>query len=156
KGQTARSFTGLIKETSKSSKIFLDDMRVNSSRKLVWFIRLIVLLVLPAAAASVATAERLPIKTYTIADGLPSDSINRIVLDSHGFLWFCTPEGLSRFDGYRFTNYGIDQGLPTRIVSDLLETRSGDYLVATGNGVCRFIPDASGQSKFETYRLDED
>ena len=50
-------------------------------------------------------AERLPIKTYTTTDGLPRDHINRIVQDSRGFLWFCTSEGLSRFDGYKFTNY---------------------------------------------------
>jgi hypothetical protein len=39
-----------------------------------------------------------------------------------GFLWFCTGEGLSRFDGYRFTNYTTDQGLPAAAVNDLLET----------------------------------
>src|SRR5262249_23924726 len=109
-------------------------MRINLSRKPTLLLRLIVLLVLTAAAAAVASAERLPIKTYTTADGLARDSINRIVLDSHGFLWFCTPEGLSRFDGYRFTNYGTDQGLPSRFVEDLLETRSGEYWAATQAG----------------------
>src|SRR5436853_4054211 len=72
-------------------------------------------------------AERLPIKTYTIADGLARDYVSRIVRDSKGFLWFCTNEGLSRFDGYRFINYGIDQGLPSRLVNDLIETRDGVY-----------------------------
>jgi len=51
------------------------------------------------------TAERLPLKTYTTADGLGHNSIN-IVRDSRGFLWFCTFEGLSSFDGYTFTTYG--------------------------------------------------
>src|SRR5229473_1815205 len=68
-------------------------------------------------------AEQLPFKNYTTADGLVRDQINRIVRDSHGFLWFCTREGLSRFDGYRFTTYTTDQGLPPRSVNDLLETR---------------------------------
>ncbi|HYX40101.1 MAG TPA: two-component regulator propeller domain-containing protein, partial [Pyrinomonadaceae bacterium] len=53
-----------------------------------------------------ARAERLPLKTYTTADGLAHNVINKIVRDSRGFLWFCTEEGLSRFDGYSFTNYG--------------------------------------------------
>src|SRR5512143_4308285 len=48
-------------------------------------------------------AERLPIKTYTTADGLAQNAVNQIVRDSRGFLWFCTNEGLSRFDGYTFT-----------------------------------------------------
>ena len=83
-------------------------------------------------------AEHLPIKTYTIADGLANDAINRIVRDSRGYLWFCTKEGLSRFDGYTFTNYGRTQGLPGENVNDLLETREGIYLVATDAGVFRF------------------
>src|SRR5262245_31760221 len=87
-------------------------------------------------------AERLPIKIYTTADGLARDSVLRIVRDSKGFLWFCTTEGLSRFDGYKFTNYGLDQGLPGRIVTDFIETREGQYWVATNNGLCRFDPAA--------------
>jgi len=95
---------------------------------------------------SSAQAERLPIKTYTTADGLARDHINRIVADSRGFLWFCTSEGLSRFDGYKFTNYGIEQGLPGRQVYDFLEGSNGDYWVATNEGLCRFILDPSPQA----------
>ena len=75
-----------------------------------------------------SSAEQLPIKTYTIAEGLARDSINCIVQDSHGFMWFCTPEGLSRFDGYGFANYGPEHGLPSRLVTDLVETRDGKSL----------------------------
>ena len=48
---------------------------------------------------SISHAERLPIKTYTVADGLAHNEVNKIVRDSRGFLWFCTADGLSRFDG---------------------------------------------------------
>jgi ligand-binding sensor domain-containing protein/two-component sensor histidine kinase len=89
---------------------------------------------------SASQAEQLPFKNYTTADGLARDQINRIVRDSHGFLWFCTREGLSRFDGYTFTNYANAQGLPGRAVNDLLETRDGVYWVATDAGVFRFNP----------------
>src|SRR5689334_16514231 len=85
-------------------------------------------------------AERLPIKTYTTADGLAHNVINKIVRDSRGFLWFCTEEGLSRFDGYTFTNYGTEQGLPHSNINDILETRAGDYWVATNGGLVRFNP----------------
>ena len=85
-------------------------------------------------------SERLPIKTYTTADGLAQNAVNRIVRDSRGFLWFCTDEGLSRFDGYTFTNYTTAQGLFHPVVRDLLETRSGIYWVGTGLGVYRFNP----------------
>jgi ligand-binding sensor domain-containing protein/signal transduction histidine kinase len=106
--------------------------------------RLLLLLLL---IGSQAQAERLPIKTYTTADGLPRDYIRRIVQDSRGFLWFCTAEGLSRFDGYRFTNYGCEQGLAGRMVNDFLEARDGTYWAATDKGLCRFLADPpAGQS----------
>ena len=87
-----------------------------------------------------ARAERLPLKAYTVADGLPNNVVNKIVRDSRGFLWFCTQEGLSRFDGYSFTNYGVDQGLPHSAVNDFLETRSGELWVATNAGLVLFNP----------------
>ncbi len=85
-------------------------------------------------------AQQLPLKIYTTADGLPSNRISRIVRDSRGYLWFCTENGLSRFDGSRFTNYTPEQGLPDDEVNDLLETRSGAYWIATGNGLCLYHP----------------
>ena len=87
-----------------------------------------------------AGAERLPIKTYTAADGLAHNNVTRIVKDSRGFLWFCTAGGLSRFDGYTFTNFGTAQGLPHSFVNDLLETRGGEYWVATNGGLVHFDP----------------
>jgi ligand-binding sensor domain-containing protein/signal transduction histidine kinase len=83
-------------------------------------------------------AELLPIHSYSTADGLAGDRINQIVVDSHGFIWFCTPEGLSRFDGFRMKTYGRNEGLPHPSVNTLIETRSGEYIVGTSRGLCRF------------------
>lgn len=77
--------------------------------------------------AAFLRAEKLPFKSYTTSDGLAHDRVSRIVKDSRGFLWFCTSEGLSRFDGYEFKNYTQDDGLPHRSISDFLETRGGDW-----------------------------
>lgn len=85
-------------------------------------------------------AEILPIKTYSATDGLTQNHVSRIVFDSRGFIWICTNEGLSRFDGYRFTNFGVAQGLPNRTVNDLIETPDGEYWVATNGGLVRFNP----------------
>ena len=97
-------------------------------------------------------AEQLPIRIYTTADGLPRDRVYKIVPDPRGFLWFCTYDGLSRFDGHEFVNYSVAHGLPHRLVFDLLITRSGDYWVATSAGVARFNPlAATSESKFKPY-----
>ncbi|HXI94056.1 MAG TPA: two-component regulator propeller domain-containing protein, partial [Blastocatellia bacterium] len=104
-------------------------------------VRISFLLGLLLSLLSLAPAEQLPVRTYTTADGLPRDYVQRIVPDSHGFLWFCTGDGLSRFNGYEFTTYGVEHGLPHPSVTDLIETRQGIYWVATnGGGVCRFNP----------------
>ncbi|MEP6913709.1 MAG: two-component regulator propeller domain-containing protein, partial [bacterium] len=100
----------------------------------------LVLLTLLLSAQVIGQAEQLPVRTYTTADGLPRDFVVRIVRDSHGFLWFCTADGLSRFNGYEFTTYGVEGGLSNPHVNDLLETRSGAYWVATDGGVFRFNP----------------
>src|SRR5260370_37764627 len=93
-----------------------------------WRLR-IIFLILWLLPATVVTAERLPLKAYTTADGLAHNSINKIVRDSRGFLWFCTADGLSRFDGYNLTNFGATEGLPHVNVTDLLETRRGELSV---------------------------
>lgn len=104
-------------------------------------IRVVLLLAALMGLTGEAVAEQLPIKSYTTADGLPHNRVKRIVQDSHGFFWFCTAGGLSRFDGYQFTNYTVDNGLPAPSVNDLLETSDGSYWIATNSdGLVRFNP----------------
>ncbi|HJZ76117.1 MAG TPA: two-component regulator propeller domain-containing protein [Vicinamibacterales bacterium] len=95
---------------------------------------------LMAIAPPVARAERLPIRVYTSADGLPHDRISQIVRDSHGFLWFCTAAGgLSRFDGARFTTYSRAEDFPHHSINGILEDTDGTYWIATnGGGVYHF------------------
>jgi ligand-binding sensor domain-containing protein/signal transduction histidine kinase len=87
-------------------------------------------------------ATKLPLRSYTVADGLARDAALCIVPDSLGFLWVCTAEGLSRFDGYGFLNYGTAQGLPHRAVNAFLPTRPGVYLAGTDGGLARLDPTA--------------
>ena len=89
---------------------------------------------------SFAHAEILPVKTYTAADGLPRDAVSKVRQDARGFLWFCTSEGLVRFDGYSFKLYGKEDGLPSRSVRDFLQTRNGEYWIGTIAGLVRFNP----------------
>ena len=98
------------------------------------------LLLVFLALASPLHAERLILKSYTTADGLPHDAIHCVVEDARGFLWFCTDDGLSRFDGYGFTNYGIGDGLPGARVNAILPAPDGRHWIATSAGLIRFDP----------------
>jgi len=88
--------------------------------------------------ASTVYTQQLPVRIYTTADGLAHDHVRRIVLDSRGFLWFCTMQGLNRFDAQRFIEYSVRDGLGSASVYDVLETREGDYWVVTEAAVSRF------------------
>lgn len=100
-------------------------------------------------------AETPAVQSYTAADGLAADHVDCIVPDSRGFVWFCTPEGLSRFDGRRvggFVKFGVADGLPHQAVGAFLETHAGAYLVGTARGLARLDP-AAGGNKFSAYTL---
>lgn len=46
--------------------------------------------------------------TYNSLDGLVHNNVLDIYTDSKGFVWLCTWNGVSRFDGYHFKNYCND------------------------------------------------
>jgi sugar lactone lactonase YvrE len=66
--------------------------------------------------------------------------------------WFCTAQGLSKFDGYRFDTYGVEQGLESPSVVALVEARDGTFWIATSYGLWNFSPEPSGQ-RFTRYPL---
>jgi ligand-binding sensor domain-containing protein/two-component sensor histidine kinase len=108
---------------------------------------------------AVSFAELLPVKTYTVADGLLRDNVAKIRRDSRGFLWFCTAEGVSRFDGVAMTNFTVADGLPERNAEDFLETRSGTIYIATDQGLARLNPHgirASTENPLFTVFLPDD
>ena len=120
-------------------------MQLKTKRILTGSFRAAVLIFLSFVFGA-ARAEKIPFRSYTTAEGLAHDRVNRIVRDSRGFLWFCTSEGLSRFDGYEFKNYRQDEGLPHRSVLDFLETRDGRLWLATGDGIVLFDPAGSARN----------
>src|SRR5580693_2441987 len=92
-----------------------------------------------AVALCVATADagRLPFRLYRTAQGLPRNSATCLVAGQNGVMWFCTTEGLARFDGHEFRVFGPKQGLPSSIVYGLFPSRTGGYWLITDKGLCR-------------------
>ncbi len=107
------------------------------------FLRLAATLALLATpGAFPAHGELLPVRTYTTLDGLSHNRVKQIREDGLGFLWFCTTEGLSRFDGREFVSYGIAEGLPVPSTNDLLASEGGAWVATNGGGVAWFEPGA--------------
>ncbi len=96
----------------------------------------IVVVVLAANAA--APGQRLALRTYTTRDGLAHSRVNCVHQDRRGYLWFGTWEGLSRFDGSRFVNFGLRDGLPNAFINCIAEDADGALWVGTlGDGIAR-------------------
>lgn len=103
--------------------------------------------------ATSAFAERLPIKTYTSADGLGSGFVDFIYKDSRGFMWFCTRDGLSRFDGTSFVTYKLGDATSPPGIENIYETSDGIYWVVTTGGAFRFDPNATTPTEGDTTQL---
>jgi len=122
-------------------------------RRLKWPPRLAVWLI-ALLVGGISSAEQLPVRVYGIEDGLAGDTITDIVQDGRGYLWIATTDGVSRFDGGRFTSYGSADGLPHARVHALLEGRDGTWWIATQGGLARFLPDRpAGRPAFERVAL---
>lgn len=108
----------------------------------------LLLLTLMSAAAG-AMAATPPMRRYTTADGLPTDTVTALHFDSRGFLWVGTDDGLARFDGERFTVFDDRSGLPRGTINAFLEDTRGSLYVATGQGVARLRDGADLVDRFE-------
>ena len=96
---------------------------------------IIMLLVLPLAAAG-----SFLFKTLDARDGLTSSQVNCILKDGRGYMWFGTPAGLYRFDGYTFRNFQSDSqdgsSLNDSYIVSIQEMLDGNLLIETSSGYC--------------------
>jgi signal transduction histidine kinase/ligand-binding sensor domain-containing protein len=105
--------------------------------------------VVALASAWPVSAERLPVRTFTTADGLPRDQLQCVRSDRRGFIWFCTPEGLVRFDGQVAVTFGHEDGLSPPGVRSFLIASGDRYFVGVDSGLFTFDAGVvSGRARF--------
>ncbi len=113
---------------------------------------------LPVRPASQSGRYNLSIRFERIGveDGLSQSSVNAILQDSQGFLWFGTEDGLNRYDGYSFKVYRPDlenrASISDRWVTALAEDEEGFLWVGTRQGGLNRFDPRSGE--FTVYRRD--
>ncbi|MFH1131619.1 MAG: LamG-like jellyroll fold domain-containing protein [Pseudomonadota bacterium] len=77
-------------------------------------------------------------KTYTLLDGLASNSVYAIYSAPDGTLWFATQGGVSRYDGKEFVNFTTQDGLAHNDVRAIYGTPDGILWFGTRGGVSRY------------------
>ncbi|MBO1318969.1 ligand-binding sensor domain-containing protein [Acanthopleuribacter pedis] len=100
-------------------------------------------------------AERTP-RFYSLnsKDGLSDNTVFHIYQDRKGFLWFCTQNGLNRYDGYRFEHFLSDPRRPNSLSSSNIsmvrgDLRGGLWLATWGGGLNYFDPRSGSFTHFQ-------
>lgn len=79
--------------------------------------------------------------TFDVRDGLSQNTVNQILQDRQGFMWFGTKEGLNRYDGLSFRVYKKENsGLGRNFITALQEDADGNIWVGTDGGVFIYHP----------------
>jgi len=75
-------------------------------------------------------------------DGLGDGVVSPIARDKYGYIWFGSLSGLNRYDGYRVTNFFVNNkdsfSIPTDFVRTIFCDVYGDIWFGYGNGLYRF------------------
>ncbi len=77
----------------------------------------------------ISLSQNIQIEKLDIKNGLPDNSVRDIIQDQHGYLWFGTLNGLSRYNGNSFKNYNAIPGDTTSLTNSrmikILEDKKG-------------------------------
>ncbi|MBK8701377.1 MAG: histidine kinase [Saprospiraceae bacterium] len=87
---------------------------------------------------SCSTARSQAFRVFTMREGLSQMKITSLHLDSRGYLWIGTRNGLNKFDGEKFTVFTEKEGLLHNRIHDIDEDTAGNLVILTYNGLCRY------------------
>lgn len=89
-------------------------------------------------------------KTLDIKDGLSQNTVNAILQDKQGFMWFGTKDGLNRFDGLSFRIFKKEESyLGNNFITALHEDKAGNIWVGTDAGAFIYNPVLETFTRFD-------
>lgn len=110
-------------------------------------------LIMAMSSAAANTFQVEPVyHAYGSKDGLPTGvNLFQSLVDSRGYVWFCSSAGISRFDGYGFKNFDFEEGLTDRLVLRLFEDDRQRVWAYSLSGDLFYFED----NRFHTYAYNE-
>jgi len=95
-----------------------------------------------------ARSQQILFNTYAVQNGLVANPVRTVFQDKKGLIWIATWEGISKYDGYRFTNFSTANGLSHNLVNDFFE-KDDKLLVAENDGTIDAIQNDRVQKIFK-------
>ena len=93
----------------------------------------------PASMPKISVGQHLRFDTISLEQGLLQSTVDCMLQDSQGFMWFGTESGLNKYDGYTFTIYQHNPDDSNSLISNwtsaLLEDDSGLIWIGTNDGI---------------------
>jgi two-component system sensor histidine kinase ChiS len=119
---------------------------VHIFRRNFLFLLFILMVLFKTGISSQSKSPVYHVEHLTIDDGLSQSSVNCILQDSMGFLWFGTQDGLNRYDGYEFRIFKNrpfdDNSLSGNWIHTMIESEPGVLWIGTWS---------SGLNRFDTF-----
>jgi len=89
--------------------------------------------------------DKISSENIKIEKGLSVNSVNCIMQDYIGYMWFGTWDGLNKFDGYKFTVYKAtdfnkNNELSNQWVHSLFQDKQGNIWIGTDDGLNKYDP----------------
>lgn len=95
-----------------------------------------VLIYLLFAFGEMALSQSLPVKIYSVENGLPAETAFPLMVDTKGLLWLGMFEGVCAFDGVTFTRFGRFENFPGD-AREALEDSDGSLYFAGRAGLIK-------------------
>ncbi|MEQ1732726.1 MAG: adenylate/guanylate cyclase domain-containing protein [Bacteroidia bacterium] len=115
----------------------------------------LVLLLVCTHTLAVANTANIRFDNIGISQGLSQSTINCVIQDQFGYMWFGTQDGLNRYDGYTFKIFkaGNKQtnGLVSSYINALYEDKQGNIWIGTENGLSIYN---RKENKFQSFLND--
>ena len=116
-GSSKEAGQGIAPSFPAASKAIIEGTKGGVPKRFRAALLLTTLLYFPCP--SLAPAQNTPhpaFRHYTTDHGLASSETYCILQDRQGFIWISSDNGVSRFDGYEFRNYGMKDGLRENVI----------------------------------------
>lgn len=101
---------------------------------------------------AMAQPSSLYFKNYSEKEGLSETTVQRLLIDSRGYLWATSFDGLNRFDGYDIEVFRSDQNDSTTISHNTLfsiyEDSQGYIWAGTKTGLSKYDPFTSSFTRY--------